>query len=199
MFHSKSKEKIDIEMDSRALYVPQPETKEEKTPPLSNNLIETRLASSYNILSKMLQKLYSFTSSQAPLITRNIAQYYTHKESLNRLLVIGGFLSKESALYKTFLTSPLFDPQLIKTNTSPLLEDADKTYGYLSIVYTPFTGNWRKSAEAWLLKNDCGEAFITLRSSHYNWKWAHIYSFGKWEELTREEHDLKIIENQIPE
>ncbi len=195
MFRLKSKEKeINIEMDSRTLYVPQPEVEEEKTLPLSSSLIETRLASSYNILAKILQNQYSFTFLQAPLITRSIAQYYSHKESLNRLLVIGGFLSKESDLYKTFLTSPLFDSQLIKTNTSPFLEDADKTYGYLRIKYITYA-NWKKAAEDWLLKNDCGEAFIVIRSSHY--KLAFLYTFGECEELTLKENVFEIIQNKL--
>ncbi len=99
MFHSKPKAKekekeknTEIEMVSDALYVPQAETKEEKTPPISNALIETRLASLYNILARIMQNTYSL---EAPLITRAVVKHYSHKKSPNQLLVTDGFLSKK--------------------------------------------------------------------------------------------------------
>ncbi|HSW70041.1 MAG TPA: hypothetical protein VLI69_07840 [Gammaproteobacteria bacterium] len=200
MFRLNSKEKKqNTEMISRALYVPQPEMKQEKAPPLSNSLIETRLASLYNLLAKIMQNNYSFSSSNAPLIMRSIAKQYSYKESLNQLLVIGGFLSKKSALYKNFLTSSFFDPTLIKAKTSPILTYADKAYGYIIIeknhLFVSVLQNMKKFIEDWAVKKDCQEIYVVFSSPYY--KIFYLYTSREWKMLDLKGYDPEIIESRI--
>ena len=96
-----------VEMYSNPISVPDPEPAEEIFPKSDHkekedpkaNAIATRLASLYNMLVNVTQKYrpdhFIFSSSEAPSITKNIAQY--KKEPVN-LLSQRGFFSKSEKI-----------------------------------------------------------------------------------------------------